>query len=92
MDVKRGCPAEGAWSRIIRLMDGDERRAERFRSFLFGGLVGASAVIAAARRRRLRGAPRHAAGLAAFEDAPCYQETIEREAVTSRGAQGPDQR
>ncbi|MGH2920937.1 MAG: hypothetical protein ACRDKU_02590 [Gaiellaceae bacterium] len=63
----------------------DERRAERFRSFLFGGLIGASAVIAAARRRRLRGAPRHAAGLAAFEDAPCYRETIEKEAVQARG-------
>jgi hypothetical protein len=72
-------------------MDGDERRAERFRSFLFGGLVGASAVIAAARRRRLRGVPRHAAGLAAFEDAPCYRETIEKEAITARGAQAPDQ-
>jgi hypothetical protein len=73
-------------------MDGDERRAERLRSFLFGGLVGASAVIAAARRRRPRGSPRHAAGLAAFEEAPCYQETIEKEALSARGrgGQGPD--
>jgi hypothetical protein len=59
----------------------DERGRERLRSFLFGGLVGASAVIAAARRaRRLRAKPIHAAGLAAFEDAPCHQETVEREA------------
>jgi hypothetical protein len=70
-------------------MDGDDRRAERLRSFLFGGLVGASAVIAAARRRRMRDAPPHAAGLAAFEDAPCYQETIEKEALSARGRGGP---
>jgi len=67
-------------------MDGDERRAERLRSFLFGGLIGASAVIAAVRRRRLPAAPRHSAGLAAFEDAPCYRETIEREVLRARGA------
>lgn len=75
-------------------MDGDERRAERLRSFIFGGLIGASAVIATVRRRRLRGAQRHPPGLAAFEDAPCYRETIEREAVTARGQgeQAPDQR
>jgi hypothetical protein len=72
-------------------MDDEARRAQRLRSFLVGGLVGASAVIAAVRRRR-QAAPRHAAGLAAFEDAPCYRETIEREAVTARGAPGPDQR
>ncbi len=65
-------------------MDGDERRAERLRSFLVGGLIGASAVIATARRRRKREPSRHPAGLAAFEDAPCYQETIERDAVRAR--------
>ena len=70
-------------------MDGDERRAERLRSFLFGGLIGASAVIAAARRRRTRPPPRHAVGLAAFEDAPCYRETVEREAASARGRGGP---
>ena len=75
-------------------MDGNERRAERLRSFVFGGLIGASAVIAAARRMRRREAPRQPAGLAAFEDAPCYQETIERDAVTARGQaeRAPDQR
>jgi hypothetical protein len=74
-------------------MDGDERRGERLRSFLVGGLIGASAVIAAARRRRKREAPGHKAGLAAFEDAPCYQELIERDAVTARGQgeRAPDQ-
>jgi hypothetical protein len=56
-------------------MDG-EARARRLRSFLLGGLVGASAAVSVARRRRRR-RPRHPAGLAAFEGAPCYQETLE---------------
>jgi hypothetical protein len=50
------------------------------RSFVLGGLLGASAVIATVRRRR--GATRRAAtpaGLAAFEDAPCYRETVDKE-------------
>jgi hypothetical protein len=58
-------------------MDG-EPRSERLRSFLIGGLVGASAVLAAVRRKRPR--QRHTPpGLGAFEDAPCYRETLERE-------------
>ena len=64
-------------------MDGDRRA--RAKSFLVGGVVGASAAIAAARRLsprpRRRATP---AGLAAFEDAPCYQETLEREERESR--------
>ena len=58
----------------------EERRRDRLRSFLLGGVVGASAAIATARRLRPR--PRRRAtpaGLAAFEDAPCYRETLERE-------------
>ena len=59
-------------------MDGDDRRG-RARSFLIGGLVGASAAVAAARRRRDVTRRREArrttpAGLAAFENAPCYRE------------------
>jgi hypothetical protein len=60
-------------------MQGDDRRS-RMRSFVLGGLLGASAVIATVRRRR--GAAQRAsapAGLAAFEDAPCYRETVEKE-------------
>jgi hypothetical protein len=61
----------------------DENRRSRMRSFLIGGLVGASAVLAAARRRR--GAQRRTpAGLAAFEEAPCYEETLERERTITR--------
>jgi hypothetical protein len=58
-------------------MDG-QPRSERLRSFLLGGLVGASAVLAAARRRRARHR-QTPPGLAAFEDAPCFRETLERE-------------
>jgi hypothetical protein len=63
----------------------DQRRADRLRSFVFGSLIGASAVIAAAWRRRAKSTLRHAEGLAAFEDAPCHQETLEREAANPRG-------
>jgi hypothetical protein len=60
-------------------MESDQRR-NRLRSFLLGGIVGASAAVAAGRRRRQRERRRRTpAGLAAFEDAPCYRELIERE-------------
>jgi hypothetical protein len=62
-------------------MEGNERR-RRARSFVLGGLVGASAAVAAARRR---GRPRRRrnrqdelpAGLAAFEGAPCFEEALD---------------
>ncbi len=60
-------------------MDG-ERRRSRTRSFLVGAAVGASAALAAARRLRPQERRRGPAGLAAFEDAPCYRELVEREA------------
>ncbi|HVP76114.1 MAG TPA: hypothetical protein VMS63_08840 [Gaiellaceae bacterium] len=64
-------------------MDGDDRRG-RARSFLLGGLVGASAAMATARRRRDAARRRrerrlHPAGLAAFEGAPCFQELLDRD-------------
>jgi hypothetical protein len=55
-----------------------ESQANRIRSFVIGGLVGASAVLAAVRRKRPRPRPTQP-GLAAFEDAPCYRETLDRE-------------
>jgi hypothetical protein len=60
-------------------MDEQDRRS-RTRSFLIGGLVGASAAIAAARRLRPKQRRRITpAGLAAFEDAPCFREIVELE-------------
>jgi hypothetical protein len=64
-------------------MDGEDKGG-RARSFLLGGVVGASAAIATARRRRdvarrRRERRLHPAGLAAFEDAPCFQELLEEE-------------
>ncbi|HEX6491205.1 MAG TPA: hypothetical protein VF002_07505 [Gaiellaceae bacterium] len=60
-------------------MDGEGKRG-RLRTFALGGLVGASAVLAAVRRRRPgAGARPPRAGLAAFEDAPCYAELLEQE-------------
>jgi hypothetical protein len=55
-----------------------EPQSGRLRSFLIGGLFGASAALAAVRRKRPRRRPVQP-GLAAFEDAPCYRETLERE-------------
>lgn len=70
-------------------MDGDDRLG-RARSFLIGGVVGASAALATARRRRVLARRRrqralHPAGLAAFEGAPCYRELlVEEEERTDR--------
>ena len=61
-------------------MNGDRQR--RFRSFLLGGLVGSAAGLAAAGRMRVKKSPRTRStpvGLAAFEQAPCYRELVERE-------------
>jgi hypothetical protein len=63
-------------------MDGEDRRG-RARSFLLGGLLGASAAVATARRRRdvtRRRAERleAPAGLAAFESAPCFRELVDQ--------------
>jgi len=67
-------------------MDEERRRRTRIRSFLIGGLVGSAAGIAAGRMRprrpRARATP---AGLAAFEQAPCYQELVDSERDPARG-------
>jgi hypothetical protein len=66
-------------------MDGQGRRS-RLRSLAVGSFVGAAGAIATARRLRPRSRrPRDApAGLAAFEDAPCFLEIVEREARSYR--------
>jgi hypothetical protein len=66
----------------------DTDRGRRFRSFLLGGLVGSLAGVAAAGRVRVRHRVRSEraspAGLAAFEQAPCYDEIVERERREAR--------
>ncbi len=59
--------------------DGERRRRDRVRSFVLGGVIGASAVAAGLRRARRRRKRPVQAGLAAFEGAPCYRELLERE-------------
>jgi hypothetical protein len=55
-----------------------EGQSDRLRSFLIGGVLGASAAIATARRRRRRARRRtEPRGLRAFEGAPCYREAVE---------------
>jgi hypothetical protein len=67
-------------------------RGGRLRSFAIGGLVGAAGAVAAIRRAPLRSRrPRNApAGLAAFEDAPCFLELVGQEAQRYREAGGGD--
>jgi hypothetical protein len=71
-------------------MDGEQKRGG-LRAFLLGGLVGASAALAAIGRRRRaqrrRGRPR---GLAAFESAPCHLELLERERSEASSGRGGD--
>jgi hypothetical protein len=67
----------------------EEHRRGRFRSFVLGGLVGASAALAAARRRRPGTRRQTPIGLAAFEDAPCFREVVDRERRESAGPRRP---
>ena len=64
----------------------DQNRRRRLRSFVLGGLVGVAGTMATARRLRTPSRrPRDAqAGLAAFEDAPCFLEVVEKEAQRYR--------
>jgi hypothetical protein len=64
-------------------------RRRRLRPFLLGGLVGSAAGLAAAGRMRMRSQTRRRGspgGLAAFEQAPCYEELVEREARSERAS------
>jgi hypothetical protein len=66
-------------------MDGAGDRRGRLRSFALGGLLGAAGAIAARRGTRRSRRPRDApAGLAAFEDAPCFLELVGEEAQRYR--------
>jgi hypothetical protein len=68
----------------------DGGRRSRLRSFAIGGIVGAAGAFATVRRASRRsGRPREApAGLAAFEDAPCFLELIGEEAQRHREGGG----
>jgi hypothetical protein len=66
-------------------MDAD-RKGARALDFLLGGVVGASAAVATARRRRRLRRLRderleRPTGLAAFEGAPCFEELFEEQSV-----------
>jgi hypothetical protein len=66
-------------------MDGE--RGKRFRSFLIGGLLGSAAGLVAAGRMRVPRRPERRdtpVGLAAFEQAPCFEELLEREREEAR--------
>jgi hypothetical protein len=68
----------------------DGERGKRLRPFLLGGIVGSLAGIAAAGKMKVGSrAPkrRTPAGLAAFEQAPCFEELVEREARGERPGQ-----
>jgi len=76
-------------------MDEPERRSNArrsLRSFALGSVLGAAGAIATVRKlrtpsRRPRDAP---AGLAAFEDAPCFLEVVGREAQSYRESAGDE--
>jgi hypothetical protein len=64
------------------------------RSFALGGLVGAAGAVAAVRRLHRSPGGGQVAGLAAFEDAPCYLERApgrdEQAGEAGGGELGPD--
>ena len=64
----------------------DGPRRNRLRDILIGGALGAFAALAAVRRKRTEAGRTTTAGLAAFEDAPCYGEAVARERERSSRA------
>jgi hypothetical protein len=56
------------------------------RTFALGGLLGAAGTVATVRRLR-RSDPHELAGLAAFEDAPCFVEFARSRAAAPAGAE-----
>jgi hypothetical protein len=61
-----------------------ERKSGRVLDFVLGGVLGASAAVATARRRRRLRRLREErlerpAGLDAFEGAPCFEELLEQQ-------------
>jgi hypothetical protein len=62
------------------------------RSFALGGLVGVAGAVATARRLRASGRVGQAAGLSAFETAPCFAELseLQHEQGTHQGFEAED--
>jgi hypothetical protein len=65
-----------------------DRKGGRALDFLLGGVVGASAAVATARRRRRLVRLREErlarpAGLGAFEGAPCFEELLEQQTTAT---------
>ena len=65
------------WGRTL-VARGERAGSRKMRTFVIGGLVGASAAAAARRLRPRRPRRETPAGLGAFESAPCYREVSER--------------
>jgi hypothetical protein len=66
-------------------------RRPPLRSFAIGGVVGAAGTIATLRRLRRTQGARTAAGLGAFEDAPCFRELVSDDAHdVPAGGREPD--
>ncbi len=63
-------------------------RRPPLRSFAIGGVVGAAGTIATLRRLRRTQGARTAAGLGAFEDAPCFRELVSEQAQDAAGTGG----
>jgi hypothetical protein len=60
------------------------------RTFALGGLLGAAGTVATVRRLR-RSDPHELAGLAAFEDAPCFVELARVRGAASSLGEGEEQ-
>ncbi len=62
-------------------MPAGEEKGSKLRPFLLGGLIGGIVALAAERLTAGRGQadPVAPPGLAAFEEAPCFREAVERE-------------
>jgi hypothetical protein len=63
------------------MSDAKEPRGSKLRPFLLGGLIGGVVALGAERVTARRGRQKRTGppGLAAFEQAPCYREALEKE-------------
>jgi hypothetical protein len=57
------------------MRDSERRKRDRARTFVLGGVLGASAGLATARRLQRKRRRETPVGLAAFESAPCYRDS-----------------